>query len=543
MTSQMQTDSSLDIDPRLHGLPRGAARRLGAASRALSLGQVADAEQRLDSVMSLYPDHPEVLRMHAGLRSLRGDHQSALSIMERAIALRPDDAAYWSSYGSALIEANRYDDAIAALHRACELDPEYTTAWYNLGLVLIRCMRVDEAIAALQRTVSHPSADTINARVILGDILRGEGRLDEAITEYRAALKQQPHAGQAWWALAEIKTQRFADDDLARLQTAMQHPAASEQDRYAMGFALAKALDDRGRYAESLAALGQSHGRARALRNWDALGYTAYIDAILDTFTPPPAGARAGLGEEAIFIVSMPRSGSTLTEQVLASHSQVGSGNEVSDLPAVLMEESKRLNKPFPHFVPDLTPADWERMGRRYLERAATWRGDRPRCTDKLAGNWHFVGAIRAMLPGARIVVARRDPLETCLACYRQQLVNHDYTHTFGDLAATWREFDRVVRRWRLLHPNHVYENIYEEFTADPEARIRALLEFCDLPFEAGCLEFHKTERKVLTPSATQVREPLRRDTARAYRYGALLDPLRAELGLPRYSDDSRNRN
>lgn len=538
----MQNESSLLPDPHLQGLPRGAARRLVAAAQALSLGQVADAEQSLDSLISLYPDHPEVLRMYAGLRSVRGNHQSALSIMERAIALRPDDAAYWSSFGSALIEASRYDDAIAALQRACELDPDYASASYNLGLALIRCMRVDEAVTALRRAVSHPSHETINARVILGDILRGEGRLDEAIGEYRAALKQQPFAGQAWWALAEIKTQRFADNDLAKLQAAMQHPGASEDDRYAMGFALAKALDDRGRYAEVLAALAQAHSRARARRGWNASAYTAYIDAILDTFTPPPAGARAGLGDEAIFIVSMPRSGSTLTEQVLASHSLVGSGNEVSDLPAVLMDESKRLNKPFPQFAADLSQADWERMGHRYMERVARWRGDRPRCTDKLAGNWHFVGAIRAMLPGARIIVARRDPLETCLACYRQQLVEHDYTHTFSDLAATWREFDRVIRRWRLLHPTHVYENIYEEFTADPEARIRALLEFCDLPFEAGCLEFHKSERKVLTPSATQVREPLRRDTARAQRYGALLNPLRAELGLPPFSDDSSKR-
>lgn len=538
----MQNESSLLPDPHLQGLPRGAARRLAAAAQALRLGQVADAEQSLDSLISMYPDHAEVLRMYAGLRSVRGDHQSALSIMERAIALRPDDAAYWSSLGSALIEASRYDDAIAALQRACELDPDYTSASYNLGLALIRCMRVDEAVTALRRAVSHPSQDTVNARVILGDILRGEGRLDDAIGEYRAALKQQPFAGQAWWALAEIKTQRFADDDLAKLQEAMEHPGASEDDRYAMGFALAKAFDDRARYAEVLAALAQAHSRARARRSWNASAYTAYIDAILDTFTPPPAGARAGLGHEAIFIVSMPRSGSTLTEQVLASHSLVASGNEVSDLPAVLMDESKRLNKPFPQFAADLSQGDWERMGHRYMERVARWRGDRPRCTDKLAGNWHFVGAIRAMLPGARIIVARRDPLETCLACYRQQLVEHDYTHTYNDLAATWREFDRVVRRWRLLHPTHVYENIYEEFTADPEVRIRALLEFCDLPFEAGCLEFHKSERKVLTPSATQVREPLRRDTARAQRYGALLNPLRAELGLPPYSDDSSKR-
>ena len=232
----------------------------------------------------------------------------------------------------------------------------------------------------------------------------------------------------------------------------------------------------------------------------------------------------------------MPRSGSTLTEQVLASHSQVDGGGEVADLPAVLMEECQRMNMSFPHFVRELTPADWARLGRRYLERTKKWRGTRPRFTDKMPSNWQYVGAIRAMLPGAHIVIVRRDPLETCLSCYRQRLSNSEYTRTFADLGAAWHDFDRAVKHWRALHPDFVHENVYEEFVADPERTIRQLLAFCDLPFEEQCLEFHKTERSVHTPSATQVREPLRKDTARAQRYGALLDPLRAALGLPPFS-------
>lgn len=539
----MNTVSSPQRDSRLDGLSSSAGRRLVTAAQALSLGRVADAEQRLQGLLAVYPNHPEVLRMWAGLQSLRGDFYGALAIMERAIAMRPNDAAYWSSFGSALIEAARYDDAISALRHACELDPAYTTAWYNLGLAYIRCMRVDEASMALHRAVSQAPELEVNARVILGNMFRAEGRNDEAIAEYRATIKQQAHAGNAWWGLAEIKTQRFADEDLENLRQAMRYPGASEDDLSAMGFTLAKALDDRGLYAESLAALAQAHARVRARKRWDAAVYTAHIDEILKTFTPPPAGAAEPLGHEAIFIASMPRSGSTLTEQVFASHSLVDGGGEVSDLPSVLMEESKRLNKPFPAFVPDLSPSDWERMGRRYLERTASWRGSRPRFTDKMPSNWHYVGAIRAMLPGARIVVVRRDPLETCLSCYRQRLANSEYTRTFADLASAWHDFDRAVRHWRQLHPGHVYESIYEEFVVNPEARIRALLEFCDLPFEPACLEFHKTERRVHTPSATQVREPLRRDTARTHRYGALLDPLRVALGMPPFSDDARKRN
>jgi tetratricopeptide (TPR) repeat protein len=529
--------SPLPPDSRFDGLSPSASRRLAAATQALTLGRLVDAEQRLHGLLAVYPNHPEVLRMSAGLQSLRGDFNGALAIMERAIALRPNDAAYWSTFGSALIDAARFDEAIDALRHACELDPQYTTAWYNLGIAYIRSMRVDEAAVALRRAVSQAPELEVNARVALGDILRAEGRYDEAIAEYRATIKQRVHAGNAWWGLADIKTQRFADEDLEKLREAMRHPAASQDDLSAMGFALARALDDRGLYADSLAALAQAHARVRARKLWDAARFSAQIDAILKAFTPPPAGAPEPLGHDAIFIASMPRSGSTLTEQVLASHSQVDGGGEVADLTSVLMEESKRFNKPFPEFVAALTPGDWERMGRNYLERISRWRGGRARFTDKMPSNWYYVGAIRAMLPGARIIVVRRDPVETCLACYRQMMAYHEYTRTYDDLATYWHDFDRAVKYWRLMHPEHVYESIYEEFVGDPEARIRELLQFCDLPFEPGCLEFHKSERRVHTPSATQVREPLRRDTARTHRYGALLDPLRAALGMPSFAD------
>jgi hypothetical protein len=232
----------------------------------------------------------------------------------------------------------------------------------------------------------------------------------------------------------------------------------------------------------------------------------------------------------------MPRSGSTLVEQILASHSQVEGGGELPDLPMVLTEDSRRRGVAFPHWVAAAGGDDWARLGRRYLERTAHWRERRPRFTDKLPYNWFYVGAIRAMLPGARVIVARRDPLETCFSCYRQHLAQNEYTRTFADLAAFWRDFDRAATRWRELHPAHVFESSYEELVAEPQARIRALLDFCGLPFEAQCLEFHRTEREVHTPSAMQVREPLRRDTARSARYGSLLDPLRAALNLPLFS-------
>jgi hypothetical protein len=231
-----------------------------------------------------------------------------------------------------------------------------------------------------------------------------------------------------------------------------------------------------------------------------------------------------------IFIVSLPRSGSTLIEQILASHSEVEGAGELPDLPLVLGEESRRRGRAFPLWAGEMEPADWERLGHRYLERTSHWTRRRPVFTDKLPNNWHSIGAIRAMLPGARVIGVRRDPLETCFSCYRQFLYNNEYQRTFDDLAAYWHDFDRTLKLALAQHPTHVFESVYEELVAEPEAHIRRLLTHCALPFEAACLEFHRTERDVRSPSAMQVREPLRRDTARAGRYGALLDPLRAAL-------------
>jgi hypothetical protein len=327
---------------------------------------------------------------------------------------------------------------------------------------------------------------------------------------------------------------KFGAKDVAAMRQAMQRPNTGDADLIAMGFALAKALDDAGEYAKSLDALAEANARARRHRQWNAPAHRAAVDAVLAAFARPlPSAGDPQLGKEVIFIASLPRSGSTLIEQVLASHSQVDGGGELPDLPAVLTEESQRRRQAFPTWASAMQPQDWERLGRRYLERTTHWRERRPRFTDKLPYNWFYIGAIRAMLPGARIVIGRRDPLETCLSCYRQHLVNNEYSRRFEDLAAFWRDFDRAARHWHGLYPQHVRENAYEELVADPERTIRALLDFCGLPFEPACLEFHKTERDVHTPSAAQVREPLRRDTARAPRYGSLLDTLRAALGMP----------
>ena len=522
--------SETNLNPLLQGLDPVAMNRVIATAQALEMNRPDQAAGQLAPVLTSHPDHPEVLRLHASLLSLRGEHRAALRDMRRALDQRPQEALYHNAFAIFLAEAGELDEAIASLRHACELQPGFVMAWYNLGLFLTRSARFDEARHALRHAVKL-APDYAAARAQLADLLRMDNFRDEAIAEYRKLIAEQPWAGMAWWGLAEIKTLRLDTADSDAIQRALAHPRAADGDRVAMGFALAKALDDQGRYAESLHALATANGIARRHRAWNPAAFTTTIASIIAATCTADAGQ--DLGSEVIFIVGMPRSGSTLIEQILASHSSVEGAAELTDLPLVIAEESNRRKKNYPAWLPDMDAEDWRQLGQRYLERTARWRKRRPIFTDKLPNNWMHIGMIRAMLPGAHIVISRRDALETCFSCYRQYFPGNDYTRTFSDLASYWRSFDAAAGYWAQQDPTHVHQHVYEDLLKDPEIQIRGLLKFCNLPFEEACLRFNETQRVIGTPSAMQVREPLRSDTARAPRYGELLNPLRQALGLP----------
>lgn len=450
--------------PRVQDLDSEAAQQVVATARALGVGCAKQAEARLRPVLAAHPDHPEVLRLHAGILTQCGCNEEAIDVLRRAVELAPDN---------------------------------------------------------------------VDARAQLGDLLRIHGDTAAAAAEYREIVTRQPGAGGAWWGLADLRAGALGVTDIQRMREILARNDIFDDDRIAIGFALAKALDEIGRYEESLDALKGANAIARRRKHWNASAFEASIEAVYEAFTPTPAGAAMPrLGQEVLFIVGMPRSGTTLVEQILASHSLVEGAGELTDLTFELGAESRRRGQPFPRWAPAMRRGDWQRLGERYLERTAHWRSQRPLFTDKLPANWMYIGAIRAMLPGAHIVVCRRDPLETCFSCYRQYLAGNEYARTPPDLAAFWRAFDRTANHFARIHPGHVYQHDYEALVAEPEQGIRRLLDACQLRFEETCLRFYETRRDVRSPSATQVRQPLHRGTARARDYGRLLDPLRACLGL-----------
>jgi tetratricopeptide (TPR) repeat protein len=520
------------LDARLADLPQRAQRLLRDARRALEARDVRQADALLQRGQSWAGDHPEYLRLFAIARHLQGRPAEAVAALRRAIERQPGDALLLMNLGTALRATGDLEAAAVALRRACEIAPDLAPGWYNLGRTLGQSGRSGEAHEAYERAL-RIDPDHVRARIGFADTLRTFGRIEDAAKEYRSVLGR-PGSIQAWLRIANMKTVRFSADETKELERLFATPGTSDDDRVVIGFALAKALEDENRHPEAFTVLSTANAIKRRYVQWDAHQFSERIDLIMKTFARPPASASPpDLGREVIFIVSLPRSGSTLTEQILASHPEVEGANELPDLGNVLEAESKRTGLEFPEWVPNATPEDWRRMGESYLERTARFRRERGRFTDKALSNWRAIGAAMAMLPGARFVNCRRDPVETCFSCFRQVFTRGQaFTYDLFDLAAYWRDYDRMMRFWHPRYPHAVRDQVYEKLLAEPEAETRALLQFCGLEWDPACLRFYETPRHVRTISAAQVREPLRGDTARAPLYRELLTPLRLAFGI-----------
>ncbi len=521
---------------RYQGLTSELAQQAAAVEQAMGERRLDDASRGMDKLTRQAPTHPEVLRLRGMIEFQNGRAQSALEPLISSLQQRPQDPLTFSYLGASYEALGDHENALKAFRKACELGPENARHWLNFGRVLTASGWSEHAAVVLQQALKIAPQDQL-ARAMLASALHQEGRSAEAVTEYRKILAQNPASGSSWWGMAVIKPMPLGAEDVARMRAVLSRADTDRDERIPIGFALAHALEHLGEHAAALDSLAQAHALMAAKHSsWDSVETRNITLRGLDAFAELPAVQPDDPGREVIFIVSMPRSGSTLTEQILASHSQVNGTLELSDLPQIMSDTSGQHQVAYPNWVDTFSQEDWLALGQTYLERTQRWRRERPRMTDKMPGNWRYLGAILSMLPNARVVVVRRDPLETCLACYRMLLYGHEYTHDFASLAECWHQFDQTVEAWQARAPDRVRVQSYEALTQDPETQIRELLTFCDLPFEEACLNFHSNQRRVSTPSAAQVRQPMRRDTARADTFGPLLDPLRSALDLPAFT-------
>lgn len=525
-----ETHQGQRTQERLEGLSATGRTLLAEATAALQRRDGPTLAQRSTALRALAPHHPEVLRLLAAIANLQGRRDEAIRLLREVVAQRPDDATASTDLGHALAAHGDLDEALAQLRRCVELEPTRQAHRLALAHLLEQANDFETAVATLRAALAQEPTHA-PARVALARLLFALGHGVDAAVEYRRVLAQAPGTPAAWYGLSTLRDPAFTDADVAAMQRLLARPDLPDAARASTGFALAHASEALQQRDAAWSALVDANALWRKRQHWDAQKMSRHVAAILEVFDGAESAVEPQRGDGLVFIVGLPRSGSSIIEQILAAHPDVAAGGELEHVTAIVRTESERRQRDFPHWVADAREADWKRLGETYLARTHARREGRSVFTDKGLLNWLYLGALRRMLPGARFVDSRRDPLETCLACWRQMFVRElGFTYDLSDLARFWHDYDRAMRQWRRLHASSLLELRHERLVASPETEIRALLDFCGLRFEQRCLDFHSSGRAVRTLSADQVREPLRPRTPHAEFYGSHVDALRAML-------------
>lgn len=505
--------------------------RLIDAALALHDNALSVAEPLLRAHLKEDPFDVAAIRMLAELAGRIGRYKDAETLLRRALDLSPEFTAARANLAIALYRQNRSAEAIAELDLVLDDEPDNPGHANLKAAALGRIGGFDEAIE-LYEAVLKGAPHQPRVWMSYGHMLKTVGRQADGVAAYRQALELTPGLGEAWWSLANLKTVRFDEADIAAMRSALGRDDISDEDRFHLDFALGKAFEDR---KEADAAFGH-YATGNALRRtkivYDADETEAFVDRSMALFTPGFFAARAGQGCDApdpIFILGMPRAGSTLVEQILSSHPLVEGTSELPDIPFLARQIAD-----YPQGVDALAPSHLREIGEEYLRRASVQRRtDRPFFIDKLPNNWAHLPLIHLILPRAKIVDARRHPLGCCFSNFKQHFARGQaFTYALEDMGRYYRDYVRLLAHVDRVLPGRVHRVIYERMVDDTEVEVRALLAACGLEFDPACLDFHKTERAVRTASSEQVRRPIFREGTESWKpFEPWLDPLKAALG------------
>jgi tetratricopeptide (TPR) repeat protein len=466
------------------------------AELAARIGRMRDAENLLRRAIEIAPGFTAARANLALVLGRMGRPAEAMELLDDILAEEPDWVGHWNLKAATLGRLGEFDDAIKLYESVIERTPNQPRVWLSYG-----------------------------------HMLKTLGRQADGIAAYRQAIAVKPTLGEAWWSLANLKTVKFSEEDVATIERALVAPDLSDEDRFHMDFALGKAMHDGGRFDDAF----RHYSAANALRlksqPYEAGKIPRAVDRCIEAFSAEAFATRSGGCEapDPIFIVGMPRAGSTLVEQILSSHSLVEGTSELPDFPAV-----SRTAGSYPEGALKLSESERRDLGEEYLKRAAVQRRTgRPLFIDKLPNNWLFVPLIQLFLPNAKIIDARRHPLGCCFSNYRQHFARgQDFTYDLEDVGRYYADYVRMMAHVDAVLPGRVHRVIYERMVDDTEAEVRALLAYCGLEFEPACLEFYKTDRAVRTASSEQVRQPIYRDATEEWRaYESHLGPLKVALG------------
>jgi tetratricopeptide (TPR) repeat protein len=508
---------------------------LRPAADAIFEGRLEDASRSLRAHLQRRPADPDALRMLAETFARRDLHAEAEVLFRRCIELDPGFEAARFGFAEALFRQQKGREALLEIERLAAGDPEHP-AYRNLLAACLGLVGESQRAIEIYQGLLDQFPGQPQIWLNYGHALRTVRRGEDAAAAYRRCIALQPGLGEAYWGLANLKVASFAADETRSMEDALDRPGHAPEDRLHLHYALGKALEDRGEHGPAFAHYAEGARLKRAAMRYDAEETTAFVHETRRLFTWAVFAAREGWGspaEDPIFVIGLPRSGSTLIEQILASHSQVEGATEMSELGHLAMGLA-RGPRGYIEALLELDAAGLRRLGDSYLEATRVYRkSERRLFIDKMPNNFFHVGLIRLILPRAKIIDARRHPMGVGFSAFKQLFAQgHAFSYDLGDLGRYYRDYVDLMAHYDAVLPGRLHRVIYEDMVEDTEAVVRRLLGYCGLPFEDGCLRFYENARAVRTVSSEQVRRPIFRDSLEQWgKFEPWLGPLVGALG------------
>jgi len=509
------------------------------ATGLFSDGDWLPAENMVRAYLLKHGNHVEGMRLLARIGMERNVWDDAEILLEAVLTLAPDYHAARYDYARVLLERHKYLRTREELEKLLKLEPK-NRSYLTLYATTIVGVGEHEKAIELYRELLADAPQAADLHLSIAHSLKTLGRRQEAIEAYRAAAAARPDFGDAYWSLANLKTYRFGEDEIARMRAEESSSGTALVDRYHLCFALGKAFEDQGKFEESF----RYYERGNAFKRSESRYRPEIIEQNtrlqIENCRAELFSRHEGAGAQnpdPIFIVGLPRAGSTLLEQVLASHSRVEGTQELADIPRMVLDLQGRdpdLEHPrYPGVLTGMSSEQLLRLGEKYLADTRVYRTDKPYFIDKMPNNFRHIGLIHLILPNAKIIDARREPMACCFSNLKQLFASgQEFTYSITDIARYYRTYLELMRHWEMVLPGKVLRVQHEEVVDDLEGNVRRILDFCGLDFEPGCVEFHKTERSVRTASSEQVRQPIFRDGLDQWKnYEPWLEPLKDALG------------
>ena len=506
------------------------------------------AERMIRSFLLSHGNDIEAMRLLARIGIARKVFDDPEILLAALLEIAPDYHVARAEYAEVLIELHKYDQARAQLERLMREDPAHRPHFQSLYATAAVGLGDHERAIGLYRELLQGTAADADLHLSIAHALKTLGSRDAAVASYRQAARCRPGFGDAYWSLANLKTYRFTDEELREMKVFHADSSLAPIDRHHLCFALAKGSEDRGEFAESFRYYEEGNALKREESNYRPELIERNTRQQIAVCTPELFIRLQGAGApdpDPIFIVGLPRSGSTLLEQILASHSRVEGTQELPNVQQMANNLRGRDPDPsdprYPRILTEMAPDELRLLGEKYLADTRVYRSGKPYFIDKMPNNFRHLGLIRLMLPRAKIIDARREPLACCFSNLRQLFAKgQEFTYSVDDIARYYRTYLELMRHWDGVLPGWVLRVHHEDVVDDLESQVRRILDFCGLPFEPACMEFHQTKRSVRTASSEQVRQPINRDGVDQWKnFETWLEPLKAALGdaLTHYRD------